>query len=68
VCSCHNCNRKKGGRTPAEARMRLIGQPRKPAWTPPFSPSLQDVRIKDWVPFIDFMVDMSYWNTELLEE
>jgi hypothetical protein len=48
--------------------MRLISQPRKPAWTPPFNPSLRDVRFKDWVPFIDFMVDVSYWNTELLEE
>jgi 5-methylcytosine-specific restriction endonuclease McrA len=69
VCSCHHCNRHKGGRTPEEARMRLIAYPRKPAWTPPFNVSLRGGEIrKEWMPFLDFMVDISYWNTELLEE
>ena len=68
VCSCHECNRRKGGRTPAEARMRLITQPRKPAWTPPISLSVPAVMRREWAPFLDFMIDVSYWNTELLEE
>jgi 5-methylcytosine-specific restriction endonuclease McrA len=68
VCSCHACNRRKGGRTPGEARMRLITQPRKPAWTPPISLSVPAVMRREWAPFLDFMVDVSYWNTELLEE
>lgn len=68
VCSCHQCNRKKGGKTPEQARMKLIMQPKKPAWTPPLNVSLQEVMRKEWVPFLDFMVDVSYWNTELLEE
>lgn len=68
VCSCHQCNRKKGGKTPEQARMKLIMQPKKPAWTPPLNVSLQAVMRKEWVPFLDFMVDVSYWNTELLEE
>jgi 5-methylcytosine-specific restriction endonuclease McrA len=68
VCSCHECNRRKGGRTPGEARMRLITQPRKPAWTPPISLSVPAVMRREWAPFLDFMVDVSYWNTELLEE
>jgi len=68
VCSCHECNRRKGGRTPAEARMRLITQPRKPAWTPPISFSVPTVMRREWAPFLDFMIDVSYWNTELLEE
>ena len=68
VCSCHECNRKKGGRTPAEARMKLIAHPRKPAWSPPFNLSVQQFVRKEWAPFIDFMVDVSYWNTELLEK
>ena len=68
VCSCHECNRRKGGRTPTEARMRLITQPRKPAWTPPISLSVPAVMRREWAPFLDFMVDVSYWNTELLEE
>jgi 5-methylcytosine-specific restriction endonuclease McrA len=68
VCSCHECNRRKGGRTPGEARMKLIAQPRKPAWTPPVSLSVPAVMRREWAPFLDFMVDVSYWNTELLEE
>jgi 5-methylcytosine-specific restriction endonuclease McrA len=68
VCSCLPCNRKKGGKTPEQARMRLIVHPRKPVWTPPFNVSLKEVIRKEWVPFLDFMVDVSYWNTELLEE
>jgi 5-methylcytosine-specific restriction endonuclease McrA len=68
VCSCHQCNRKKGGKTPEQARMKLISQPKRPAWTPPLNVSLQEVMRREWVPFLDFMVDVSYWNTELLEE
>lgn len=68
VCSCHRCNRKKGGKTPDQARMKMIAHPRKPAWTPPLNISLREVISKEWAPFLDFMVDVSYWNTELLEE
>lgn len=34
VCCCPACNRKKGGRTPAEARMHLKLKPAKPDWLP----------------------------------
>ena len=68
VCSCHECNRQKGGKTPEQARMRLIAQPRKPAWIPPLNVPVREVIRKEWVPFLDFMVDVSYWNTELLAE
>jgi 5-methylcytosine-specific restriction endonuclease McrA len=68
VCSCHHCNRRKGGKTPDQAKMKLIAPPRKPAWTPPLNLSLQELMRKEWVPFLDFMVDVSYWNTELLPE
>ncbi|MFW6311518.1 MAG: HNH endonuclease, partial [Nanoarchaeota archaeon] len=30
VCSCKECNRKKGNRTPSEAKMFLIKQPSAP--------------------------------------
>ncbi len=68
VCSCHSCNRHKGGRTPVQAKMKLVAQPRRPAWTPPLNISLHEIMRKEWAPFLDFMVDVSYWNTELLEE
>ena len=66
VCSCHECNRRKGGKTPEQARMRLVAHPRRPAWTPPLNVSLREAIRKEWVPFLDLMVDVSYWNTELL--
>ncbi len=34
VTSCISCNRRKGGRTPAQARMRVIRQPRRPTRAP----------------------------------
>ncbi len=34
VTCCNKCNRKKGGRTPKEARMPLRKIPVKPAWLP----------------------------------
>lgn len=34
VCCCPPCNRKKGGRTPKEARMKLNKKPIKPDWLP----------------------------------
>jgi len=34
VCSCASCNRKKGGRTPHEARMLLRKKPVRPDWLP----------------------------------
>mgnify|MGYP002381400515 FL=1 len=34
VCACANCNRKKGGRTPKEAKMALLKIPVRPDWLP----------------------------------
>lgn len=34
VCCCSSCNRKKGGRTPVEARMALLKKPIRPDWLP----------------------------------
>ncbi|HDL77754.1 MAG TPA: HNH endonuclease [Lentisphaerae bacterium] len=34
VCSCHECNRRKGNRTPEEAGMRLIRPPTRPRQRP----------------------------------
>lgn len=37
VCCCGACNRKKGGRTPSEARMPLQKRPVRPDWLPVLS-------------------------------
>lgn len=34
VTCCLHCNKKKGGRTPTQARMHLIREARKPSWHP----------------------------------
>lgn len=67
VCSCHRCNRIKGGRTPAEAGMRLIRQPRRPQWTPFMTEAFSLRRYKEWLPFLS-AVDAAYWNTELVQD
>jgi len=65
VCSCHRCNRVKGGRTPAEAGMCLIRQPYRPQWTPFMVETFSLRRYREWLPFLT-AVDAAYWNTELV--
>jgi 5-methylcytosine-specific restriction endonuclease McrA len=66
VCSCLSCNRRKGGRTPREAGLKLRRPPRRPKWTPIMSLTLSEIRHREWLPFLN-IVDASYWNTELRE-
>jgi 5-methylcytosine-specific restriction endonuclease McrA len=66
VCSCHRCNRMKGGRTPEEAGMRLQRRPFKPQWTPLMIETFSFKRYKEWLPYLS-AVDVAYWNTELVE-
>ena len=66
VCSCQSCNRRKGGRTPQEAKMTLLRKPFKPKWTPFMQDTFSMSRYREWHPFLN-MVDASYWNSELLE-
>ena len=67
VCSCHQCNRRKGGRTPQQATMALARKPFKPKWTPFMQETFSLSRYREWIPFLN-SVDVSYWNTELLEK
>lgn len=66
VCSCLSCNRRKGGRTPEAAGMRLLRRPFRPQWTPWVLESMSLRRHREWLPFLT-TVDAAYWNTELLE-
>lgn len=66
VCCCVDCNRKKGGRTPEQSRMRLKRRPKKPLWDPFSNIYIKAVMYKEWEPFLNF-VDISYWNVELEE-
>lgn len=66
VCSCQECNRRKGGRTPQQAGMSLSRKPVRPKWTPFMQDAFSLARYKEWLPFLN-TIDASYWNTELLE-
>ena len=66
VCSCLDCNRRKGGRTPQKAGMRLIAPPRRPRWTPMVGVLAGRRGYPEWRPFLS-IVDASYWNAELAE-
>lgn len=59
VTACVGCNKKKDNRTPAEAGMRLLRQPRKPQASPVFHLSI-GIRSapQSWRDFL-------YWNVEL---
>jgi 5-methylcytosine-specific restriction endonuclease McrA len=64
VTCCITCNRKKGGRTPEQAGMRLIRHPRKPTKAPGMS--WTNVRIKLEIRSApDSWRDYLYWNVEL---
>lgn len=51
VCSCVDCNRRKGGRTPTQARLRLLRRPSRPRWTPVIH-HVSTVRYDEWRPFL----------------
>ena len=53
VTSCMECNRRKGGRTPQQASLRLPRAPRKPRWTPFANFLLAKVRYDQWRPFLN---------------
>jgi 5-methylcytosine-specific restriction endonuclease McrA len=68
VIACVPCNQKKGGRTPAQARLKLLTVPVKPKKLPDtlsltitFQPGMPDTW-RGWLR------DMTYWNGELDSE
>jgi len=52
VCSCVDCNRQKGGRTPEQARIRLQRAPARPRWTPLMNIAATSTRYSEWRPFL----------------
>jgi 5-methylcytosine-specific restriction endonuclease McrA len=61
VCACVACNVRKGGRTPQEARMKLVCQPVKPKRSPLLSIKLGNPKYASWKSF----VDSAYWTVDL---
>ncbi len=61
VCACVKCNAKKGGRTPAQARMKLVTKPVRPKRSPLISIKLGHDKYASWKAFLDD----AYWSVEL---
>ena len=61
VCACTKCNAKKGGRTPAQAKMKLITPAIKPRRNPAIHVHLSHQRYHSWKQFLD----NAYWSVEL---
>jgi 5-methylcytosine-specific restriction endonuclease McrA len=57
VVACVDCNSKKAGRTPKEANLKLLREPKKPKQLLFYS----EFKIKSWSNFLN----VSYWNSEL---
>ncbi|MFO7786007.1 MAG: HNH endonuclease [Thermodesulfobacteriota bacterium] len=61
VTCCVTCNRKKGGKTPEEAGMRLVRKPSRPTWVPAVRLTLGVKQIPStWRDYL-------YWNVELVQ-
>jgi 5-methylcytosine-specific restriction endonuclease McrA len=52
VCCCVPCNRRKGGRTPEQAGVRLHRRPMRPRWSPLMVIVPLGVRYREWKPFL----------------
>jgi 5-methylcytosine-specific restriction endonuclease McrA len=63
VTCCVDCNRKKGGRTPEQAGMRLLKPPRRPDHLPTTLTFTIGVRTAP-----DAWRDFLYWNVELTDD
>jgi 5-methylcytosine-specific restriction endonuclease McrA len=61
VCSCIRCNANKGGRTPEQARLKLIRKPIKPKRHPLIVARLGQDKYQSWKAFLD----EAYWSVEL---
>ena len=52
VCCCLKCNGRKGGRTPQQAKMKLLSRPDRPRFNPFMTESISDPRYACWKTFI----------------
>ena len=52
VCSCIPCNSRKGNRSPEEAGMRLLNQPKKPRWRPLIEIKAAHLAPQSWRHFV----------------
>lgn len=61
VCACLECNIRKGGRTPKEARMQLVRAPARPTRNPAIALKLGSPKYQTWRTWLDGV----YWDIGL---
>jgi len=61
VCSCVACNSRKGGRTPQQAGMQLIREPKRPRQNPLLQGKLCNPKYESWKAFLSD----AYWSVDL---
>lgn len=61
VCACTGCNKRKGGRTPAQAGMSLVRRPAEPRFNPAIRLKLRRKKYYSWKQFLD----EAYWSVTL---
>jgi 5-methylcytosine-specific restriction endonuclease McrA len=61
VCACVRCNARKGGRTPEQARMKMVRRPVRPKRNPLIAIRLGHEKYASWKAFLD----EAYWSVEL---
>ena len=61
VCCCVACNSRKGGRTPEQAGMRLVREPKRPRQHPLLRGKLKNPKYESWKAFLS----EAYWNVDL---
>lgn len=61
VCACVDCNVRKGGRTPDQARMKMVRRPVRPKTSPVINVKLGSTKYQSWKTFLD----NAYWTVEL---
>jgi len=61
VCACTACNKRKGGRLPSEAGMRLVRRPVKPRRSPVLRMKLRSPKYESWRHFLS----EAYWSVSL---
>ena len=52
VCCCIKCNSRKGSKTPKEAQMKLLSQPKKPRFNPLLAGKLENPKYRSWRTFL----------------
>jgi 5-methylcytosine-specific restriction endonuclease McrA len=65
VCCCVGCNTRKGGRTPHEARMRLLRKPYRPRFNPVLAQKMANPKYECWRTFLKLTTNSADGRTGL---